>query len=259
MLRVLFRRGIGPFVVLSIATLWAPETSAQSQSLFGNRGPLSQRGGAAGNSSLGGSSFGRTSQAGAGFGGQSGIGSGATGGLGGNRGLARGTGLGATGGMAGNGFVGRNGASGNFVGRRTAGQQNVQTTNTRIRRNQTNRRGQNGRNRGNFQNTENARNSGARTRLTRRIRPLQRIAFSHPVRTDSSLESSVRTRFESLSGRYPGLRSINADLAEAGQLTLRGEVDTVEIKRLAEAIVRLEPGVRVVRNELLVTESDSSN
>ena len=226
-------------MVLSIATLWALETSAQSQSLFGNRGPVSQRGSAAGNSSRGGSSVGRTSQAGTGFGGRSGIG-----------GLARGTDLGATGGMAGNGFVGRNGDPGNFVGRRTAGQQNVQTT----------RRGQNGRNRGNFQNTENARNSGARTRLTRRrIRPLQRIAFSHPVRTDSSIKLSVRKRFESLSGRYPGLRSINAVLAEAGQLTLQGEVDTVEMKRLAEAIIRLEPGVRVVRNELLVAKSDSSN
>ena len=42
------------------------------------------------------------------------------------------------------------------------------------------------------------------------------------------------------------------DVGDNGVVTLRGNVPSEEAKRLAAALVRLEPGVRTVNNETVV-------
>ena len=51
--------------------------------------------------------------------------------------------------------------------------------------------------------------------------------------------------------RVGGVRTIEVEMQD-GVAVLRGIVETAEAKRVAELIVRLEPGVRTVRNELQV-------
>ena len=52
-----------------------------------------------------------------------------------------------------------------------------------------------------------------------------------------------------LEGRVGG--GIYVQVAADGQVTLRGRVPSEDVRRLAAALVRLEPGVRRVRNELV--------
>jgi hypothetical protein len=61
----------------------------------------------------------------------------------------------------------------------------------------------------------------------------------------------LQTRFEGLTSN-PALRGVAFDMNSEGIVTLRGEVATVSARQLAANLVRLEPGVRKVVNELTV-------
>ncbi len=104
---------------------------------------------------------------------------------------------------------------------------------------------------GQFGNTQQntTRRGGAGQSNVKRVRPQQRIAFTFPA---ANLE---RTRIE-LSGRFQRLGTVSgADttISNDGVATLTGTVKDEDARKLAEALVRLEPGVRSVRNELQVT------
>ena len=64
--------------------------------------------------------------------------------------------------------------------------------------------------------------------------------------------TEIGTRFQSLE-RVPALRSINVAPTPNGVVILRGKVGSEDQKKLAAAMARLEPGVREVRNELVVS------
>jgi hypothetical protein len=61
---------------------------------------------------------------------------------------------------------------------------------------------------------------------------------------------------ERFSVRQVAIDGLAVDLDENGQLTMRGRVASDDAKKLATAIAQLEPGVRSVRNEMLVATAD---
>lgn len=83
----------------------------------------------------------------------------------------------------------------------------------------------------------------------RAIRPQQKVAFEIPERSNSDIKEILGSRFERVT-RQPALRGVTVDLDADGIVVLRGEVATPSQKQLAVNMVRLEPGVRKIRNEL---------
>lgn len=260
----------GPLLVVSLAGLVAavalpglPAAFAQSSGMFGSRGAVTATQGNSAYSSssaLGQSGAGATGMGGMGMAGQTGMaGAGgmgrAPGGMGG-AGAATGpqmSGISNQGAMSAtvgqDGFIGRAAQQG-FVGNRLAGQQTGM-------QNQNFGAGQRGGNRpgGNPNNSFQQGNqfgSAGRNQTQRIVRPQQRIAFSHPQPTPASIETSLQTQLGRLADRTQSLNGVALDVAPTGEVILRGQVADEESRRLAEMYVRLEPGVRAVRNELTV-------
>ena len=153
--------------------------------------------------------------------------------------------FGQAGANIGNGqFVGR--ANGqNFVGLQGAGQQSVNAGG------QARFSGLGG------QGGNNVRGGQAASSQARgyQMRIQQRIAFVAPPRSAAEMHASLLGQFNNnntannVASRFPNV-TIVPD--EAGNVVLRGVVDDDESRKLAEAIARLEPGVRKVSNELQV-------
>ncbi len=225
----------GLVCAFAFCALSTAEVRAQSKSLFGNRGPAGQSGARSGSGTTG-----RSPLTGSGLGQST---------------VDITTKLGALSANVGQGFTGRGNNAGQFVGSRFAGQGNAQQTNTA----RLGRLGGQGSQRNGFGNTaisNQLRNRAGRTR--RVIRPLQRIAFSFPKPEPSSISKSLQTQLGKLASRGIATSGVTLTLDENGQVTLHGEVDSERTRKLAEITVRLEPGVRAVRNELTLKPSGSS-
>lgn len=209
----------------------------------GSSSSMFNSGGGTSSSAFGGSSFGTTSMSGGGA-----TGAGQTGALGAGRNTqARGatTGLNTQGA---NGFLGANNNPNNFIGRNTQGQQ-ATTANT----NRQNFRG--GQQRGLDQSLLNLlsganQNTGTSSNRTNTIRPRQKVNFEHPTLQAKVVVDNVKERFQKLSTRYPHLKTIELIPAEEGRVILRGQVESENASKLAESLVRLEPGVKSIQNEL---------
>ncbi len=136
----------------------------------------------------------------------------------------------------GTGFVGRGANQQGFVGVRAAGQQTVDAGGVpRF----SGLGGQNGT--GTAPTTTQARGG--------QIRIQQRIAFPTPPVSPTVVAGSVQTTLRSLTPSLPG---VSVTAVEPGHVRLQGAVDSEHARRLAEALARLEPGVRRVTNELAV-------
>lgn len=149
-----------------------------------------------------------------------------------------------------NGFLGGNqNAQGNFVGRNQRTGQD-----TRQQGNQGGNRQQGGRqNLDDLLNGVNQQNNQS-TDQRRAIRPQLRVAFDETSTTSATeIRSTLQPRFESLN-QTPSLRGVAYELDAEGVVVLRGKVDTPSQRRLAENVVRLEPGVKKVRNELTLND-----
>ncbi len=241
-------RSAGMALALLCVSLSAIPANAQQSSLFG-----------------GGSS---STSAGRGTGGTSGgSATGAGGGIGANNLAQTGTlNLGGTGtiqpGQARQGgFVGRSDNSGRFVGQSMAGQQTGGATSAG-RGGSTRRTGSNGGFGGNnggfgggfggqFGNQFGNQFGGAGTTAARVIRPQQRVAFEYNVPETAVVQETITTRFQSLP--TPLMRGLTIAPEADGVFVLRGEVKSVAESKLAAAMLRQEPGVKTVRNELSIT------
>ncbi len=149
-----------------------------------------------------------------------------------------------------NGFLGGNqNAQGNFVGRNQRTGQN-----TRQQANQGGNRQQGGRQSlDELLNGMNQQNNQP-TDQRRAIRPQFKVAFDETSMTPAvEIRSTLEPRFSSLS-QSPSLRGVVYELDAEGVVVLRGTVDTPSQRRLAENVVKLEPGVKKVRNELTLNE-----
>lgn len=239
---------------------------AQSRGLFGNSGAMgmsstgstggAMSGGGRGVGSSGfGSAFGGSGTSSSGMGGASAFGNGASGmgGIGGSLGQSGFGGTGTDG--QGSGLVGRRDTSGRFVGGTQTGQQSGG-----FGRGQTGQSGQFGRSQSNRgfgaggqqglggQGSESAAPGAARL-----LHPQQRLGFAYQLPTSEATNQKLNTRFEKLTKRAAlrGATAVKFEM-QGSTLTMRGEVDSEETKRLVGMLAGLEPGVRKVENELSI-------
>ncbi len=238
MCRIFFVRNLTRFAAFLACAVASNIVSAQTNSLFGTRGPANQIG-----TNTTGTAVGRRSTQGTALGGQ----------LGGTTGVS---GFGQTAGGAGlgtprTGFVGRGDNAGRFVGNQLAGQQNVQNRNTRQFSELRNRGG------GGFGNNRNQ-FGGQRGRTRTVVRPRLRVGFTALQRSVMVINSSLSVRFEKLASRDTRLGGVSVSMNGPGVVTLTGEVASLDAKKMAAIMARLEPGVRTVRNELTVSADSSS-
>lgn len=145
-----------------------------------------------------------------------------------------------------NGFIGGRNQQQGFLG---ANQRTGQQTNNRQQQ-QNNRQGGFGQN---DPNNMNGQGQQTQTDQRRAIRPSFKVAFDLPQKPATEIRSTLQPRFELLS-QTPSLRGVAYELDSEGIVVLRGSVDTPAQKRLAENVVKLEPGVKKVRNELTLNE-----
>jgi hypothetical protein len=89
------------------------------------------------------------------------------------------------------------------------------------------------------------------------FRPRERIAFSFPPATPTLIDAALASQFEKLANQYPVFAAVQTETAAGGQVTLRGQVRAAADRRLVEILVRMQPGVRSVQNELMLTSPPS--
>lgn len=105
------------------------------------------------------------------------------------------------------------------------------------------------------------RNTG-NTQGTRTIRPSLRLGFKPKPRPTEALRKSVGKQLLALTTRLPRLAeersdfaAVKFDLGKPGEVILTGEVPTSDARRLLALILRMEPGVTSVRNDLKIAEA----
>lgn len=131
-----------------------------------------------------------------------------------------------------NAFAGRGNTS--FAGNRNAGQSAGTSLTPQFNQmNNSNSQGSRG-------NTGNAN--------VKRARPQQRIAFAYPKANLAKTRVEISERFK----RLAKVAGADTTISDAGVATLTGTVTDDDSRKLAEALTRLEPGVRSVVNELRV-------
>lgn len=242
-------------VVLATLVCLLPEmANAQNR----NTGSSLGSGGSSGFGSSGSSGFGNSGSSG--FGGSGGFGSTGGNGFGGGT-----SGFGGQNGFGGNqnqsGFgnqnmLGNNANNGGILGRNTNQNQflgrNIQNMGMGGNNQFGGGGGRNGGgNRGN--NALNALNGGGNGNGASQpllVRPRQKIAFEYRLPETDQIHSTLTTRLTKLSANSPGLKNVTIAMEEKGVAVLKGEVASESDAKLAENVLRLEPGIRTVRNEL---------
>jgi osmotically-inducible protein OsmY len=141
-----------------------------------------------------------------------------------------------------NGFIGGRNQQQQFIGGNQRTTQNAR---------QQNQFGNQGRQQRQNQDDNNGTNQQNQNNQRRAIRPQQKVAFEIPQRTETEVRTTLQTRFDGLV-QNPALRNVTFEMDSDGIVTLRGEVATTSARQLAANLVRLEPGVRKVVNELTV-------
>ena len=138
------------------------------------------------------------------------------------------------------GFVGSNSSQAFVGGAREA--TNQQATNRQF---------------GAFQNTQNTSNTqSSQSGTPRSIRTTMRIAFAAPSGTfaqqTGALAYSNSVQLTQFSTNRPELSGINVELTADGVAVLTGTSPSTDTSRLAANLVRLQPGVRRVNNQIAV-------
>lgn len=146
------------------------------------------------------------------------------------------------------GFVGRSDNSGRFVGQGQAGQQgNLGAGGLGLGGG----RGRNGA--GNLNSNNNGGGNNA-NQSQRRVRPQLKVAFPVTRVPTTIIASSLQQRMSTETLTAGTLRNVQLNMSDEGVVTLSGAVASEDARSLAAAMVRLEPGVRKVVNELTVQE-----
>jgi len=85
------------------------------------------------------------------------------------------------------------------------------------------------------------------------------IAFSYQPRSPSETSQLLRSQLQNVAESNPEFAGIKAEVGDDGQVILTGHVRSNDTRRLAEIVVRLEPGVYSVKNELTVRVPQQGN
>ncbi len=154
----------------------------------------------------------------------------------------------------GTGFVGNSQNSGRFIGSQFSGQQQVQGGGNSGR----NMFGNGGRGSSGRRTTTN--NQRARNTNTKRVRPRLRVAFITQPRSMTTVKASLDTRFALLLSKRAELAGVSISVGKvAGHLVLAGKVPNETALKKAAALVRMEPGVRKVDNQLVIAQAEPTN
>lgn len=115
-----------------------------------------------------------------------------------------------------------------------------------------------------FNRTNQNRNAG-NTQGTRTIRPSLRLGFTPKPRPTKDLQESLSKRLKALSTRVPSLASgrpeyasVKFDFSKQGEIVLSGSVPNEDASSLLANILRMEPGVSSVRNDLKIAKAAES-
>ncbi|MDP7274694.1 MAG: BON domain-containing protein, partial [Planctomycetaceae bacterium] len=154
----------------------------------------------------------------------------------------------------GSGFVG-NQNQGRFVGSQFAGQQNL-SSGTSGRNTFGRSSGRGGRSSG--RGRTNTRPGQGRNSRTAKVRPRFRVAFSLRPRTVTAVQASLDARFIEVVTQRQSLKAVSVAVGLKGELTLKGQVPDDSARRLAVNLVRMEPGVRKVINEITIAAAESA-
>ncbi len=107
--------------------------------------------------------------------------------------------------------------------------------------------------------------NGGRVSGTTTIRPSLRLGFAVRARPTTEIGNSINRRFEKLASRFsrlaetrPAFSNVKFAVGGNGIVVLSGEVESDSAKRLATNLLRMEPGVRSVRNNLVVAAKSTS-
>ncbi|HWL08160.1 MAG TPA: BON domain-containing protein [Planctomicrobium sp.] len=230
-----------------------------AQSLFGNGSILgsSSSGGTSGTGSSGGGnragSSGSSSSNSGLFGGSSGSGSTGSGqSRSGQSGSGGGAATGQTNLNLGNGsvaaqvgqsqFAGRSADSAQFVGSQNASSGNAGRNNSQFSLLQ-----------GLMNNAEFNPNTNNGTQQSQPIVPQLKLGFVPPAIPPAEIQSTIQTRLVALPSL--GMRSagVSSRVNDQGLVVLSGVVPTEEDRLLMETLIRMEPGVRDVQNNLTIT------
>ncbi len=150
------------------------------------------------------------------------------------------------------GFVGRGNPRGRFIGARQSTSQGGEASSVR-------RGGQQRPGGVRATGSEGPQGSAGNLRAAgssqRAIRARERIAFDYTVPRPTAIQAALVAQFAVLAERYPLFSDIDVQTTANGQVTLRGKVPSDDDRRLIELIVRLQPGVRSVQNELTIASA----
>src|SRR5690606_34402977 len=244
-------------ILCTVVTVAAFPLSAAAQSRFGNTGPNGQ-GGFGSTPTLGGPSQARSGGGQTSTSAFSGTGSNlGTTGQGGNQSATEASGQGSRGGggamsgqtprgaeTIGTGpSVERSDTSGRLVGSSMAGQQATFGLNQAL---------QGLRGFGNNFGTGNNRSGGQQNNERLQLRPTLRVGFEAPSVPPTVATERVTVLMTNIAERRPQLTGVTVLGDDSGRVVLRGSVANDDARRLAAALVRLEPGVRQVVNEITV-------
>ena len=101
--------------------------------------------------------------------------------------------------------------------------------------------------------------NGGRSSGSTMFRPSLRLGFAVRTRSTTDVGNSINRRFEKLASRFarlaetrPAFSSVKFAVGNNGTVVLSGQVESDSAKRLATNLLRMEPGVRSVKNNLVV-------
>jgi len=165
-----------------------------------------------------------------------------------------GNGMGALGQNQGGGFIGGNNNQG-LIGRNNQNQNGMGGMNGMMNQfgGGNMNRGQRGNLNMNSINSMFGNNNNSNANTAPPIRPRQKVAFDYPVPKGDALQTNLQVQLTAVAKRNPKLSNVLVSTGDAGEVILRGAVKTEADAKLAEHLVRFEPGVRSVRNELTFT------
>ncbi|QDT63621.1 BON domain-containing protein [Calycomorphotria hydatis] len=145
------------------------------------------------------------------------------------------------------GYVGRSDNVGRFVGNQLAGTQQSGAAGAGGGRNFS----QAGRGATGFGGQQGINNTQSATTFP--VRPQQRIAFDFPARLSADVAASARYTVGKFAEKLGNADAINLSVNNDGTVVLQGQVPTERDRQLAEMLLRFEPGVSQVSNQLTVS------
>ncbi len=107
-----------------------------------------------------------------------------------------------------------------------------------------------------IQNNQSQQSTGQQSGTVREIRTALRVGFAFPTASQSQINGRLASANLATLGRFttrrPELSEINVAMNLDGVAVLTGSATSVETRRLAANLMRLQPGVRKVDNQIVV-------